>query len=49
VHYYWSFRDKSVADEGGWGYVNNPADPEFGRVFVNCTHTDAKGVRWDHY
>jgi len=34
-------------DAGGWGYVNVSTSPAFGRVFVNCTHTDTKGRRWD--
>jgi hypothetical protein len=25
-------------DSGGWGYVNDSHSPDFGTVFVNCTH-----------
>lgn len=31
-------------DLGGWGYVSDPASPEFGSVFINCTHI---GLRSD--
>lgn len=27
-------------DAGGWGYVNNPSDKDFGTVFPNCTHVN---------
>ncbi len=33
-------------DSGGWGYVNNSRDKNFGKVFVNCTHLDARGNSW---
>jgi hypothetical protein len=33
-------------DAGGWGYVSDPGDANFGRLFINCTHPDSEGVRW---
>lgn len=27
-------------DEGGWGYVTNPNDKDFGMVFPNCKHNN---------
>ena len=33
---------KQVDDRGGWGYVNDPASPEYGRVFINCTHREIR-------
>lgn len=36
-------------DAGGWHYDNVPGRPTYGRLRVNCTHTDSKGVRWDSY
>lgn len=36
-------------DGGAWGYVNGPADPNFGKVFVDCTHTDTRGTVWTEY
>jgi uncharacterized RDD family membrane protein YckC len=38
-----------LKDTGGWGYVVAPQMPCHGRVFVDCTHTDAKGVLWSSY
>jgi uncharacterized RDD family membrane protein YckC len=49
VHYFKSLDDNSAADTGGWGYVNNPRDKDFGNLFINCTHTDARGKSWDSY
>ena len=43
VHYFRSF---TPDDSGGWGYVNEPTDPNFGKVFVNCTHRNWEGNRW---
>ena len=36
-------------DTGGWLYDSAPADPTFGAVYVNCTHTDTKGSAWTTY
>jgi hypothetical protein len=33
----------ALADTGGWAYVNDPASPDFGRVFIDCSHKDEKG------
>lgn len=49
VRYIGRLDDQAQRDAGGWGYVNDPESREFGKVFVNCTHTDSKGVRWDSY
>lgn len=35
----------SADDAGGWVYTGDPANP----LFVNCTHTDAKGSVWTAY
>jgi len=35
-------------DTGGWGFVNDPKSPQYGSVFVNCTHTYfKKNVPWN--
>jgi prepilin-type N-terminal cleavage/methylation domain-containing protein len=34
---------------GGWIYDNAPSDPQYGNLYVNCTHTDSKGARWTSY
>jgi hypothetical protein len=40
---------KAADDAGGWLYNNDPEDPGFGTILVNCTHTDVKGTRWTAY
>jgi len=39
----------AAPDTGGWGYYDDPASKDFGGVFVNCTHADSAGRRWDSY
>lgn len=39
----------SPTDTGGWIYNNIEGHPEFGRVAVNCTHTDTKGIVWSSF
>ena len=39
----------SSNDTGGWSYDNTVGDPNFGTVWVNCTHTDTKGNVWTTY
>jgi len=40
----------SAADDaGGWMYDNAAGDPRSGQVWVNCTHTDARGTAWSAY
>ena len=34
---------------GGWAYDNSNTDPNFGSLWVNCTHTDTKGSIWTGY
>lgn len=36
-------------DAGGWGYNNVTGDPGQGSVWVNCTHTDARGRKYSDY
>ncbi len=36
-------RSDALKDTGGWGYVSDPASPEFGTVFIDCVHHDARG------
>lgn len=31
---------------GGWAYINDPADPRFGDVFVNTDKEDSYGKAW---
>lgn len=36
-------------DSGLWGYVNEPSDPYWGTVYIDCTHTDLTGKTWSSY
>ena len=36
-------------DTGGWMYDNASTDVSFGSLWMNCTHTDDKGTRWNEY
>lgn len=36
-------------DTGKWGYANDPAHEDFGKLWVDCTHTDTKGLLWTSY
>ena len=31
---------------GGWAYINDPADPRFGDIFVNTDKEDSYGKAW---
>ncbi len=31
---------------GSWFYFNDPTQPEFGHIVVNCVHSDLKGQVW---
>lgn len=44
-----SHPSRTAQDSGRWGYVDNPKDAEFGQVFIDCSHTDSRGARWDSY
>ena len=50
-----NFPARRSDDRGGWGYVNEPLlsdgrpNPDFGAVFINCTHTDHNGRRMSDY
>lgn len=37
---------EALTDTGGWAYVNNSGDRDWGIVRVNCSHSDNKGQNW---
>lgn len=39
----------ALTDAGGWAYVADPSSPDWGTLYVNCTHTDTKGSVWSAY
>ena len=38
-----------ASDNGQWGYVNAPRASAWGSIWVECTHTDARGRIWTQY
>ena len=38
-----------IKDTGAWAYVNNRQDPDFGLVFIDCSHKDEKGRYWSEF
>lgn len=38
-----------IDDSGAWIYDDIAGDQSYGQVFVNCSHTDTKGSRWEDY
>lgn len=40
---------RTGVDTGRWLYVDNPKNPFYGKVRINCTHTDSAGFRWSGY
>lgn len=39
----------ALTDAGGWAYCADPKSKEYGTVWVNCTHRDARGIKWFWY
>ncbi|MFA6434128.1 MAG: hypothetical protein WCW52_05480 [Elusimicrobiales bacterium] len=39
----------TVADTGGWAYVNDPKSPDYGTFFIDCSHTDEKDRYWSWF
>lgn len=38
-----------ISGDGGWAYINDKNDPNWGKVSVNCIHKDTEGNLWsDH-
>ncbi len=42
-------QSRAGVDTGKWLYVNNPKNPFYGKVRINCTHRDSRGFRWSGY
>src|SRR4029077_12354001 len=38
-----------LGDAGGWLYDNVTADGNWGRLLVNCSHTDTRNSFWTSY
>ena len=38
--------ETALTEQGGWAYINDPADPRFGDIFVNTQKADSYGKAW---
>ncbi len=38
-----------IKDTGSWAYVNDPKDPNFGLIYIDCAHKDEKGRYWSEF
>ena len=38
-----------IKDTGGWAYVNDPGDRDFGLLYIDCAHRDEKGRFWSEF
>jgi len=38
-----------ITDSGSWSYVSDPKSPDFGLVFIDCSHKDEKGRAWNEF
>lgn len=43
------YAEKTSRDSGKWGYVANKASPDWGHVFIDCTHQDSRGEPFSSY
>ncbi len=41
--------EMKITDSGGWAYVNNPKDKDFGLAYIDCSHRDEKGRYWSEF
>ncbi len=39
----------SIRDTGAWAYVNDPASPQYGLLYIDCAHRDEKGRFWSEF
>jgi len=38
-----------ITDAGGWAYLNNLQDHDWGRLAVNCRHSDSGANAWSSF
>jgi len=38
-----------ISDTAGWAYLNNRLDGNWGKLTVNCSHSDSGAINWSTY
>lgn len=41
-----TYQTMTIADSGKFAYINNPADPAWGTVYIDCSHSRENGTFW---
>ena len=44
-----AYDEMKVKDTGRWAYVGNKDSGSWGALYIDCTHTDSRGVAWNDY
>lgn len=39
----------AVTDSGSWAYVNAKSSPDFGLLYIDCSHRDERGRYWSEF
>ncbi len=39
----------AITDTGGWAYVSDPKSPDFGLLYIDCSHKDEKSRFWSEF
>lgn len=39
----------AITDSGGWAYVSDPRSPDFGLLYIDCSHRDEKSRFWSEF
>jgi len=39
----------TITDSGGWAYVSDPKSPDFGLLYIDCSHRDEKSRFWSEF
>jgi hypothetical protein len=43
------FQAADPTDDGEWVYVSNEGNTDWGKIAIECYHTDSKGSIWSTY
>ncbi|PKM97314.1 MAG: hypothetical protein CVU79_08890 [Elusimicrobia bacterium HGW-Elusimicrobia-3] len=39
----------AITDSGGWAYVSDRSSPDFGLLYIDCSHRDEKSRFWSEF